>query len=552
MMWLTAAPFQQIIFTLFFTVTYVMIIASRGLGKSQIVASALCVRCILYPGSEVIIAAGVRGQSLNVIKKIVDEFMPHSPNLRNEIEETGTSAANAFVKFKNGSIISTVAASKNARSARAHLIVVDEFALVEKDIVDTVLRRFKAGQRTPNFYYTGKYTSDPNKETETCKYVPKDQNSEIYTSSASYKSNWSWGKFNAYAKSMLQGQSYCVCGFPYELPVSAGYHSLDQIQQEMQESDFNEVKWSMEMDSLFFGESENAFFSYSELTSQRKIVQPLYPIEYYGMWNDKTVKYPVKKDGEIRILSADIATAGGSKNDATAITVIRMIPNAVGQYTRYAAYMETIDGGLGAAQAIRIHQLYDDMDIDYVGIDTNGTGLTVYDALMDTLVDDERGITYDSWSCRNNKEMAARSKNPDDRKVIISIKADAQFNSDCAVSLRSHVRNGKLQFLVNENDGKEWLEHSAAYQRMSPEEQALLQHPFIQITLFINETINLDYEVKDDGKIRVKEQGANRKDRYSSMSYANKIADEIELENRQSRRSKIMEMPACVSSISFD
>lgn len=58
MRWL--AVFQQILLYLIVKFTYVMIIASRGMGKSQIVAAAICVKCTLYPGLQVTVAAGVR------------------------------------------------------------------------------------------------------------------------------------------------------------------------------------------------------------------------------------------------------------------------------------------------------------------------------------------------------------------------------------------------------------------------------------------------------------------------------------------------------------
>ena len=48
MTWLAA--FQQILLFLICRYTYLMIIASRGMGKSMIVAAAICVRCTLYPG----------------------------------------------------------------------------------------------------------------------------------------------------------------------------------------------------------------------------------------------------------------------------------------------------------------------------------------------------------------------------------------------------------------------------------------------------------------------------------------------------------------------
>ena len=61
-------------------------IASRGMGKSFLIAIFACVRCILYPGTKVVITSGTRGQSINVLEKIQTELLKVSPNLRNEID----------------------------------------------------------------------------------------------------------------------------------------------------------------------------------------------------------------------------------------------------------------------------------------------------------------------------------------------------------------------------------------------------------------------------------------------------------------------------------
>ena len=83
MTWLAA--FQHVLLLLIFNYTYLMIIASRGMGKSMIVAVAICVKCTLYPGLKITIAAGNRGQSNNVLQVIVDKYMVDSEILRNEI-----------------------------------------------------------------------------------------------------------------------------------------------------------------------------------------------------------------------------------------------------------------------------------------------------------------------------------------------------------------------------------------------------------------------------------------------------------------------------------
>ena len=80
---------------------------------------------------------------------------------------------------------------------------------------------------------------------------------------------------------MVNGGSYSVLGLPYQLPVSEGYYPLDQVYDEMQESDFDSVSWQMEMESLFFGEAENAFYSFNDMTVNRTVYPALYPRVMY-------------------------------------------------------------------------------------------------------------------------------------------------------------------------------------------------------------------------------------------------------------------------------
>lgn len=544
------ATFQQILVNVFFMFNYTMVIASRGMGKSQIVAAALCIYCILYPGTQVVIAAGVRSQSLNVLNKIIDEFYPKSQNLQNEIASFKIVPSEAYIKFKNGSIIKVVTAKDSSRSARAHLVIVDEFVQVKETIINTVLRKFKAGQRRPDFFDKPKYTDKQNvPKPKDWVHVPKEPNREVYISSAYYKYHYSWAKFNAFYKSMVKGESYFVCGFPYQLPVSAGYYPLSQIQEEMQEENFDSVSWSTEMESMFFGESTSAFFSYKDVSTQRKLILPVYPKPYYELLGDPKIKYQKKKFGEIRLLGIDVATQGGSKNDATAISLLQMMPTNYG-YSRSATYMETIDGGHGQDQAIRIRQLYDDLDCDFVVIDCNGVGLSVFDELAQDQYDSERKIVYEAWSCINDEAMAARCRNPDAPKIMYSVKATAQFNSDAAVYLRDCMRRGKIRFLTDEADGKEWLNGSKAFQNLAVEDQVMYEAPFYQISAFVNEIVNLDYTLLND-KIKVKERSGARKDRYSSILYANFIAGEIEREHRNMEQEYGDNAPIFVANVSF-
>jgi hypothetical protein len=88
-----------------------------------------------------------------------------------------------------------------------------------------------------------------------------------------------------------------------------------------------------------------------------------------------------------------------------------------------------------------------------------------------------------------------------------------------------------LRLLINESDSSDILNRSKAYQNLLVEDQTLFQEPYFQTTAMINEMINLDYTAID-GKIKVTEASGMRKDRYSSISYANHIANELERDMR--------------------
>lgn len=103
--------FQMLLLVMMNLCTTFVFIGFRGIGKSFICAIFCCARCVLYPGSKVCIASGTRGQSINVLEKILMELKPNSPELANEIDEKATSINNtdAKVVFKNGLMYSHAA-----------------------------------------------------------------------------------------------------------------------------------------------------------------------------------------------------------------------------------------------------------------------------------------------------------------------------------------------------------------------------------------------------------------------------------------------------------
>lgn len=482
--------------------------------KSWLTAVYCVIRSILWPETKIVIASGTKGQAREVIEKIND-LRKNSPNLAREISNISTSSNDPLVEFHNGSWIKVVASNDNARSKRANLLVVDEFRMVDLNIITKVLRKFLTAPRQPRYLNKPEYAH------------LQERNKEVYLSSAWFKIHWSWNRLLTYFKSMTEGKKYFVCGLPYQLAIKEGLLMREQVLDEMSEDDFDAIAWSMEMECLFFGESEKAFFKYEDLEKNRKVIKPIYPKELYSLIKDSNFKYESKKPGEIRLLCCDIAGMAGKENDASVYLVMRLLPTAKG-FERQISYMESVEGGHTVTQAIRIRQIFDDFDCDYVVLDTQNLGIGIYDQLCQPLFDRENNREYEPWNCINDEKMQERCMYPDAEKKIYSIKGNAQLNSECAVLVRDGLKRGKIRLLVNEVEGREYLNTLKGYSSLSQEEKVKYEIVYVQTTLLINEMINLEGEITESNLVRLKEPHNKRKDRYSALAYGNYIANQLE------------------------
>lgn len=523
--------FQQIILCMMFRCANCIYLASRGGGKSFLIAIFCVIQCILYPGSRICLASKTRKQATEIIDKIREILMPNSDNLKLEIEEVQVNQVNAFVSFRNSSRIVVVTAAESARHNRATVLVVDEFRMVDKNTIDMVLKKFLTQERHPAFLDKPEY-----------KDYKKERTKEIYASSCWYESHWSYELVRSYVVNMIQGRSYFCCAMPYQLAIKENRLSREKIEDEMSESTFNAITFRMEMEALFFGQSEGGLYNFDEIDKNRKIVYPYYPHSPTFKLNDKRIILPAKLPGEVRILSADIALMSSSKNknDATSIFVNQMLPLPSGRYVSNIIYADNNEGLRTDAEALVIRKLFQDFECDYLVLDTRGLGIGVSDALMSDIFDRDNGITYGALSCCNNDELASRCTVPNAPKVIWSIQGSPEFNSQCALSLREAIRQGQVRLLISEYDAEEALCQLRGYANLSPAEAMEYKLPYVHTSLLINELINLEYETRNN-VIRVKEKAGMRKDRYSSLSYNIYVAKAIERERALSNSQKDIE-----------
>ena len=503
--------FQKILLYAMMHNNFFMYIAARGQGKTWLTALFCVVRCILFPKTKICIASATRPQANEVLLKITDDFMKNygfgSENLRREITYAAVGANKAVIDFANGSWIRVVTASDSGRGARANILLVDEFRMVDLDTINTVLRRFLTAPRQPNYLNNPKYAH------------LLERNKEFYMSSAWYKNHWSFEKAKAYTVNMLDDtKKYFICGLPYQVSVKEGLLSREQIEDEMSETDFDEVKWSMEMDCLFFGDTEGAFFSFDDIGCRRTLQTAVYPPSFI---NNKTYKIPELATNERRIMSVDVALMASNKhrNDASAIIINSAIPTNNNNYVSNIIYLENHEGLNTDELALVIRRLFRLYKCTDLVVDTNGSGLGVFDALIRDMVDPETGELYGALSCCNDKDMAARCKVANAPEVIWSIKASASFNNEICILLRSGFKQGKINLLVSEFEAEEILKDKIkGYAKMQPFEQLQYKMPYIQTTLLIYELTKLEHEIKGTN-IKIIEKTGMRKDRYSSLAY---------------------------------
>lgn len=499
--------FQKILLCMMFKNYFFVYIASRGQGKSWLSALYGVIRCILYPHTQIVCSSGTKGQANIILLKIQDDFMKNYPLVDAEILKCSIGQNDAAIYFRNGSWIKTAVASDNARGLRANVLIIDEFRLVDKKIMDTVLKKFLSAPRHPGYLDKKEYEH------------LQERNIELYLSSAYFQDSDMYKKCQDYTAALLDDtKKYFICGLPYTLAVKEGLLMKDAILDEMSESTFSDITWMMEMDALFYGNGEDSLFSYSVLTKQRRLFESLYPLNVY---RTKDLKIPDVGKDDIRILAVDIALLASRKhdNDASAFTITDNKKISDNNYITNLSYIETQEGLVTDDLGLLVMRYFYNYKCTYLALDGSGIGQAIVDYVAQDRFDPMYNITYKAIICINNEDMALRCKVKDANKVLYVFKANATTNNDMCLSLRAAIQNGMINFLVSDTEAESYVRKNIkGYSKMTVSDQVLYRVPYAQTSLLIEELVKLDHEIKG-GKISVKEKSGMRKDRYSSLLY---------------------------------
>lgn len=514
----------------------IVIVACRAAAKSFIIALYACCKAIIKPGSKIVLGSATRGQSKLIIsEKIKNELMQMSPQLCKEIKTIRDSANESIVYFWNGSTIKVFTANEFARGLRSTDAVREEFRQIDKNIDDSVISPFQT-IRQPKYMIDPFYANNKDLQEDPI---------DIYISSSWFDNgHWMWKLVDQAYNGMIKNDGSVMLAFDESITLKHNIRTQKQMQKERKKQD--PITWMIEFLNLRIKDSASSFFTYSMLTDNQRLKQVFYPRKSQDVRSNRKNKYFIpKQEGEIRVISCDIAFVAGKQNDNSVYSCIRGIPESVTYesdsanieikqgYRREYPYIESNQIGDTTKQAIRIRQLYEDFDADYIVIDARNGGGQIIFSLGKVLYDEERGIEYPPLKCMNNDSYANAVKNPNARECIFAINATQQLNSDIAYSFRKALMEKRIDLLLNYSMAvEEILSENADYKNcVDLNEQMEFENPFLETQAMIGECAELLYEKSPQtGIVKIYEQGTNRKDRYTSCSYGSYFLDQLELD----------------------
>ena len=527
--------YQILILYLMGVSRFIAIIASRSAAKSFIIAIYACCICIVKPGSKVVLSSATKGQSKLIIsEKIRNELMAKSPMLRKEIRNIKDNQNEVIVFFRNTSTITVVPASENGRGYRSTCIIREEFRQIDKHIEDSVLAPFQI-IRTPEYMLNQYYSNIPELQEESV---------DVYISSSWLDNgHWMWKIVDQAYDGMIDGNDLCLLAFDESITLKHKIKSMTYMRNEKKKQD--PLTWRIEFLNERVKEDTSAYFTYSMLQKNQRVKKAFYPRRNSdARFNKKNVYDIPKQSGEIRMVSCDMAFVENKRNDNSIFSCIRLLPeftnftrndssvvNISNGYRRIVPYMESVQGGDTAKQALRIRQLFEDFHADYIVLDLRNAGISIYDMLARVMYDDERDCEYSPLSCMNDEKVANRVLAEGAEPCIFVINATPKLNSDIAQDFRRTLDEERIDLLVSfEKASEEILPNITDYVNApDADTQLFYESPFLETQALISETTGLIYEKNvQTGVITIKERGSNRKDRYTSVSYGSYFAGLLE------------------------
>lgn len=564
-------PMQCIILQEFWHRPFPMYIASRGWGKSFLLALYSVLKCTFSPGTKIVIVGAAFRQS-KIIFEYMETIWRSSPILRSIFSgnDDGPRRDVDRCTIRLGdswAIAVPMGDGSKIRGLRAHIIIADEFASISPDIYETVVAGFAAVSASPIQNVKEEARKKAMIEAgvwneELAALDKKMGNQAIISGTADYSFKHFadyWRRYKAIIESkgniqkleeIFKGevpdnfnwQDYSIIRIPYEL-IPKGF--MDDKQVARAKATIHTGIYNMEYAACFTADSDG-FFKRSLIESC--VVSDTKPI----IIGDKPIIFDAVTKGNPHhqyIYGVDPA----SEKDNFSIVVLEVHPThsrvVYCWTTNRSNFKERQKSGLTQEHdfysfcARKIRDLMRTFPPKVIGMDAQGGGIAIEESLHDpkNLTEDEQLI----WPTINYD----KSKDTDDQQGLHILEmiqfAKADWTAQANHGLRKDLEDKVLLFprfdqltlgLALDAEGKDILntELTPLYDSLS---ECILEIEDLknELTTVVMTQTSTGPGARDkwdtpEVKLGNGKKGRLRKDRYSSLVIANMLARQTRLE----------------------
>jgi len=560
-------PIQVAILQEFWNRPFPMFVASRGFGKSFLLALYAFLKCIFVPGTKIVIVGAAFRQS-KVIFEYMETLWRNSPIIRSIFSgnDDGPRRDVDRCTIRLGTswaIAIPLGTGEKIRGLRAHIIIADEFASISPDIYETVVSGFAAVSATPiqNVKKEAKKAAMKeaglwNDDLETLSYSLGNQALIAGTADYAFKHFASyWKRYKAIIESkgekhkleeIFKGEvpenfnwkDYSIVRVPYEL-IPKGF--MDDKQVARAKATIHTGIYNMEY-AACFTEDSDGFFRRSLIESC--VVKESNPITI----NSQPIFFDPKIKGDPN-LKYVYGIDPASEKDNFSIIVLELHPThnriVYCWTTNRSNFKERQKAGLANEHdfygfcARKIRNLMKSFPCERMGMDAQGGGIAVEEALHDPDKLQEGEILI--WPVIEDKP-----KDTDDQQGLHILElvqfAKADWTSQANHGLRKDLEDKVLLFprfdevslvlaLDQENRNIETADLTPLYDSIS---ECILEIEELKnelTTIVMTQTSGAsgarDRWDTPDIKMPNGKKGKLRKDRYSALLIANMIARQM-------------------------
>lgn len=454
-------------------------VLSRGYGKTTFELLALYLMAILYPGTTWSMSAQTLQNSAGFFSDKHADIMRFYPMLLNEIDGKVRISDNAVeICFKNGSVITNVTNSSTAKGLRRNGLVFEEAALMNFN-----------NYRDNTEPLTSEEIKSPRYQSV---YDPYCSNKQNFVTTAYYKN-----EAFEFCRNMVLDMANCkgafVYGASYKLPAKFGRgRSIEQVEALVDK--IGQLMFNFNYGSRWAVNNGSCIVDVDLFKSLQTLSKP----EMKG-----------SRDGEY-YLSVDVARSAKSSNNASAITVLKVLRDSR-QKVRQMQLVNVVKlpNGLNfREQSIICKKMVKIYNAQALVVDINGLGVGLLDYLLDSQILDD-GEELEPLDSIN---LEIRSSYQNAKRMVYGIQAQKN-NSEMIVNFISCVETKMLRLLENFDVNKA-LD--------IPDEEYMVSEvlPFLRTENLIAEVQNLKVEqIPSSNKLRVDQLIKMDKDIYSSLLY---------------------------------